>query len=816
MKLFKYAFLATLFLTAATACNDDNPWQFSDKEGGLAVHVKANPDVKDAIPTRATAFCPDTQLFGLKLTKNDGSSSESWNSLSEFPETKTTGSGDYTLEAFFGSPEDEGFNKPYYHGAEIINVRPGELTEASVTASLANSMVDVAYTDAFKNYFADFSTSLHSEGYGHHAIPADVQDALYIHPGKIAITVDFTKPNGQSATIQPAEFTAEPRHYYHLTLDVNNGQVGDAQLVIRFDDSIATEDVEIDLSDELLNVPAPEVTTTGFENGQVINQLENTPAAGNLKFTAYAPGGIRSAVLTVQSDSFTPSFGREVELVNADAATRQNLENAGIKVLGLFNNPDKLASVDIANFCGALPTGNHIVTLVVKDALTRVNEPVSCTISCEPLTLSFVKADPSPLGSTDGTVFVSYNGVNPMQNITVKGLDDNGIWVDCPITSASLATSKRGATRSDAFPASTYQLNLSVPNTTRDLKLAFYYKGKLMAQGTLLKEIPDYTLTSNDYATRTVLKVGGAADNVRQWLVRNMRFFAGGSEVPGANITRNADTGEISISGLKPSTQYHIYSTPRSGSDPEMSTDITLTTEANAQVENGAMESWAQLKHDKKTYFFVGADYYEWFANATTTQSYWATRNPMTTYYEGQSTLSYTVYSGTRPTDSGRSGKGADIMTIGWGQGNTFAGGASIIKHKTAGMLFMGDYSYDGSEHLVYGRPFTSRPTSLSFYYKYAPISGESFRAYAVIENRSNGTTTELARAELTSGTAVNEFTLANLPLQYSNTALKATHAYIVFISSTAASPQTSPSSYNGENVHLGSKLTVDDIVFNY
>lgn len=816
MKLTKYAYIAAVLLPALTACNDDNPWQNSDSEGGLAVHVKANADVKDALPTRAAALAPDVDQFGIKLTKNDGTFSESWKRVVEFPESKTVSSGEYTLAAFYGNSDDEGFNKPYYYGETQVYVRPGELTESTVTAQLANSMVDIKYTDAFRNYFADYSVSLHSEGYGHHAIPSEVTDPLYIHPGKVAVTVTFTKPNGQSATIQPAEFNAVGRHFYHLTLDVNNGQVGDAQLIIRFDDSLQTEDVEIDLSDELLSVAAPEVTPKGFTPGQNLDMLELTPAAGDLKFAAYAPGGITSAILTVESDTYTPPFGREVELANADAATQMLLQEAGVKVLGLFRNPDKIASVDLAGLSGVLPVGNHKITLVVKDKLTRVNDPVTCSISCEPLELNFVSADSSPFGATEGTVTLAYNGTDPQNNITVLGLDDNGMWVSCPVKSIVAASGKRAATRAGAYPSKNYVTILDVPSTTRDLQVAFYYKGKKKSQGVIRKEMPDYTLTSNDFATRTVIRVGGQSGTMLESLVRNMRFFAGGKEVPSQNISRNTVTGEITVTGLTPGTQYHFQSTPSAGANPQMGAELTFTTEAAAQPENGDMELWAQLKHDKHTYIFVGADYYEWFANSGTTQSYWATRNPMTTYYEGQSTLSYTVYSGTRPVDAGYSGKAADIMTIGWGKGNTYAGGGSIIKHKTAGMLFMGDYSYDGSEHPVFGRPFTSRPTSLSFFYKYAPMKGEMFKAYVVIENRDGGKTTELARAELESGDAVSDFTQANLVLNYSNTRLKATHAYIVFISSTSDSPQTSPSKYNGESVHLGSKLTVDNITFNY
>ncbi|MBQ8772920.1 MAG: hypothetical protein IJZ17_00365, partial [Muribaculaceae bacterium] len=154
-----------------------------------------------------------------------------------------------------------------------------------------------------------------------------------------------------------------------------------------------------------------------------------------------------------------------------------------------------------------------------------------------------------------------------------------------------------------------------------------------------------------------------------------------------------------------------------------------------------------------------------------------------------------------------------------------------IIRKKSAGMLFMGDYTYtngsdkhyDGSEAFDYGRQFSSRPSVLTFQYKYAPIESEKFRAYIVIENRENGTTTELGRGELISGTSTSSFTKAEIPISYNVTNKKATHAYIVFISSTAVEPAVtnvkgSKNAFAGyaDSRYVGSVLTVDDIILEY
>lgn len=823
--------LCVALLTGLTACNDDNPWQYSEGEGGIIAKVTADANVRDAIPTRAQALAPDVSEFGLKLTKNDGTLSKEWNKVADFEEGQSFRSGTYTLEAYYGDIEEEGYNKPYYHGSAMINVRPGETTEAAVTAQLANTMVDVQYTDAFINYFSDYSTTLHSEGHGHHEIAKSVSDPLYLAPGEVTVTVAFTKQNGQSATIQPAQFKAEPRHFYHITLDVNNGQVGDAVLVVKFDDTVQTEDVEVDLSDELLNIPGPEVTPAGFTDGQNLVWLNGTQMTDAAKFNIFAPGKISSAVLTINSDTYNAPFGREIELANADDALQQQLAAAGIKAVGLFKNPNQMAYVDIAGLIGNLPEGNHSISLVVKDPLTRVSEPITLNVTSMPLEISLVSTQTAAFGSTTGNITVAYNGPDIAKNIKIKGLDDHGVWVDCPIVTAAAAAPRRAAaTRSDLFPTKNYNLTLKIPNTSRNLDIKLYLNGKEVAKGTINREMPDYSLSSNDFATRTIIKVSGQTGSMLSTVTSQLRLFAGGSEIPAQNVTRNPSTGEITVIGLKPGTEYHITSTLQAGANPLMGAEHYLTTEAAAQPENGAMENWYSQKAPHSQTFGFGADAIRWFANANGS-SYWATRNITTTSVNSGPTPNYVSFSGTYSVDHD-GGKAAQICTVGWGEGSTFVvvGNGGICKNSTAGMLFMGTHNYTGStdfdaalETFNYGQPFTSRPSSFSFDYTFASFNGESFKAYAVIENRNGGKVTELARGELTSATDVSNYTKATVNLKYSNTALKATHAYIVFISSTSPNPgeknvQGSKGAFEGyvDARRIGNVLTVDNIQFNY
>lgn len=820
MKLLHYGFLLVGAALGLAACSEDNPWMNSDGEGGILPLVNADSHVKDAIPTRATAMTPDVQEFGLKLTKADGQFTKTWDRLADFDEKQGFRSGEYTLEAFYGSIDEEGFEKPCYKGSAQVVVKPGEQTEVAVTATLANSMVSIDYTDAFKNYFADYQTSLHSEGYGYNELPKDCPDPMYVAPGKVQISVAFTKPNGQSATVQPAEFTAEARHHYHVTLDCNNGNVGDAQLIVTFDDTVDQEEVIVDLSDELLNMPEPEVTPQGFTDGQTLQLIEHSPADSPMKFTAYVPAGIQAATFTVNSDSYTPPFGREVDLASADGAVQSQLAAAGIKVLGLFKNPDKLATVDFSGLIEQLPAGTHTITLQMKDRLTRVNAPVSVTVVNAPLELSFLSAPVCPFGSTSATVNISYNGTDPRRDITVQGLNDDGVWVDCPVTSAAATNAKARKSRSDAFPSKAYALGVTVPVTTRDIQVRIYYKGVQKATGVIKR---GYAVEANAFARHAILTVKTNKESIAS-TVNSLRVYDGEKELGSGNITRDPANGTVTITNLKGSTRYHLYFTTASSGSSFTDADVAFTTEAEAQVENAGMENWYSEKvHSQKT-LGIGEDIYRWFPNAQGS-NYWGTRNATTTGQSTGTTCYYTSFSGTI-----NSGNAAEISTLGWGKGVTF-GGANDKPQVTAGMLFMGSHSYSGSETTFepsketfdYGRSFTSRPTSLSFDYKFTSHNSEAFKAYVVIENRAGGKTTRLAYGELVSNTNVSNFTNTTIRLNYSNLTLKATHAYIVFISSNAENPgvskhQGSKNAFKGnsDSKYIGNVLTVDNIKFNY
>ncbi len=285
------------------------------------------------------------------------------------------------------------------------------------------------------------------------------------------------------------------------------------------------------------------------------------------------------------------------------------------------------------------------------------------------------------------------------------------------------------------------------------------------------------------------------------------------------------------LSDLTPNTTYQV----RCKFKTHYSEPVSFTTESILQIPDAGLDNWQSVWAYKgsNALWIKSLDIYEQKPFAEGTTQYWFTRNALTTSQRDGQSMYYTSYSGTVPV-SGVSGQAAEISTIGWGNGNTFTNTMTgvVIKNKTAGMLFLGkgySYTLDGdtfsSENCDLGIDFNSRPSDITFQYKFAGIENESFKAYAVVENRESGTAIELGRAELESNAAKTSFTSATLNFTYdtNNLKLKPTHLTVVFLSSSSESPAVtnikgSNNAFEGysDSKYVGSVLTVDDIQLGY
>ncbi|MCM1164286.1 MAG: DUF4493 domain-containing protein [Muribaculaceae bacterium] len=829
--------LCALLLPLTTGCSEEST-QAGGDTGRLApgVDFKSEPLTArgDSGNSRATADKTVTvDDLSLRLLALDRDYTNTWTPISTFDSSQEFASGRYKVEAFYGSQEDEGYGKPYYYGSQEITVLTDRTTPVSINVTLANSIIKVVYTDAFRQYMAaGYSAQLHSAGGAYFDYDEANPEELYVRPGEVSLDLNITKPNGKSGQFEAARFTAKPRYRHTITVDVNGGEVGSAEsLKITFDETLDKEEVDIDISDDILSASAPTITPAGFTPGEEIEMVEGVTPADGLKMNIVARGKISTVTLTTASESLlSAGWPAEVDLANPDVAVKSKLMEMGLNTLGVWNRPDEMGVIDFTNAVAKIPFkegGNNLstFTVVVKDKNGKVCDPVSFSVNLQQLRLALTSGVISGAGQLNLTV--DYNGAD-ISKVEFKAVNSRNTLT--PLTVKSATQGADGlytvvVAQPDNDPVISPDDNITVRA----------YAGSLMSE--IIVKAPAMNIsapTINAFAKSayvpvnfTDAAVAAQSGNVELFISTDGLSYRKvqnpvAQSAPRSRAAEILKTVTYLIRGLEPSTNYWVLS--RLGS--EESVAATFTTEAATLLPNAGMENWySESVYTSKTAWVGETDIVRWFANANG-ESFWATRNALTTAQSSGTTCYYTSFSGTVPVN-GNSGKAAEISTLGYGEGSTYANSSGTIgenKHTAVGMLFIGNHSASGetSETIEYGKPFTSRPAGFSFKYKFAPINTESFKAYMVVENRNNGVV-ELGRGEIVSGTAQSNFTTATVNIDYKNKSLKATHIYIVFLSSTAESPAVkgvkgSKGTFNGfaDSKRVGSVLTVDDIELIY
>jgi hypothetical protein len=153
----------------------------------------------------------------------------------------------------------------------------------------------------------------------------------------------------------------------------------------------------------------------------------------------------------------------------------------------------------------------------------------------------------------------------------------------------------------------------------------------------------------------------------------------------------------------------------------------------------------------------------------------------------------------------GSSNTGYDSSNAGISSGTTYEG-----------EIWIGTSDSDGN-HATEGHAFASRPSRLTFYYKYAPTSGDKFFVDAWIKSADG---TVLATAQQTAGPAADTWTLHSLPFTYKVFDKKAASIYVRFSSCYGNGSVKDNNSFRlgDETVkaHAGSFFKIDDIELIY
>lgn len=270
------------------------------------------------------------------------------------------------------------------------------------------------------------------------------------------------------------------------------------------------------------------------------------------------------------------------------------------------------------------------------------------------------------------------------------------------------------------------------------------------------------------------------------------------------------------------------------------SNHVAVRLESPVQMPNSDMEEWHYTKVARSI-----NTYKPWSSGGN---SFWETNNSYTTRYVSNVGI---FNAGSNPYNCfpavsyvvGNAHKGnraVEIRSTPAGRGNTLPSNVLNL-NKVAGELFTGnvDVTMGGTaavpngDHYTIdetGRSFTVRPTALQFWYKYAPLNSDSFRARIVLLDAQKQ---KIVEKELTVSTSTSTWTQETVQLDYAdNTSYaKCAYIYVVFSSTVNAGPNMPYQEYydgyslweddrqvlkNDSRTWIGSILTIDDISLVY
>ena len=841
-KNFGILLFAGLLSLFASCNNESNSPTFG--KGSFNISLSTNTEVVPVLRSTAAAddAVPSVEDFQLTLTSEDGLFSQKWSSINSINPEDTYDVGNYVLKAEYGSLEEEGFIKPYYVGETAFTIRDHETTDVEVMCALGHVKFTLNYTEAFKKYFTDYEATVSSSNGRNIVITKRETRDAYLRPGNISLELQLTKSNGVSATFRPEIIKeAKAREHYIVTLDVSEN-VGEVFLNITFGEVEGSERITINVSDEAMTAPAPYIVLDGVEeDGNIEIQECAAPDNATLSATITARGGLKSCTLTTQSTHLQSlGFPTSVELTSLTADQVRLFETYGLEMRGFGENRDEMAIVNFATLTPSLlisedGSNQHTFTLIATDLNDKACDPVSFTITNTPLSLTMGDVADVMMGSMSMDIPVTFDGsdASKLQVMRMVGNTAQGV-----------------ATTIKSNEGNNYVLtaDFDVENKSQELFVTF---GGIKNTASQVVDIivPDYTLNfapADVWHNRATFTVK-ATDAAYQSVVEKYISFYINSGNKWEEFNPVTTGNGYSISGLAAGSTYQFNSSCLdNGSDLASNTAVSITTESQLALPNPNFDNWTQWFSETIN---KGGEYAIAFGNkqeeTTVTSSNpngWATVNSKTVPTSPKTKNTWYMVPSTLPT-TGINGNAVMMRNVAWDNngstppgeswGNVAFGNslekldAPSIAYRSAGKLFLGDYSYNHSNNSeVYneGISFVSRPTKLTGYYKYTAQGNDTHGvAIITVEHRaSNGEVITLATTTKALTPTAN-FTAFELPLNYTNTGYKATHLRVMFASSNYASNSQAYETqnivtvdYKSQAVSTGSELCVDNLSLIY
>ena len=248
-KFFTFASLVALMLSACSK-------EAAQSEQAGKGQVTINCNVETVVDTRANISCttPKAEDFALTIEGVGHTYIAEYNAIPMFNDGDNyLHLGDYVANIVAGDVNVEGYDKVAFVGSSEFSVSARKQTDVAIDATIANAIVKVEVTDAFKGYFTDYKLTL-TTALGNEFDVTKQQEPIFVAPTSFTISGTATKQPNQSGaegvvvTLPEKKVDAAARTFYTVKFDVE--QAGSALLTITLNDTLVeTYTIETELND---------------------------------------------------------------------------------------------------------------------------------------------------------------------------------------------------------------------------------------------------------------------------------------------------------------------------------------------------------------------------------------------------------------------------------------------------------------------------------------------------------------------------------------------------------------------------------------
>ena len=212
--------------------------------------LDGNMAITDAVKSTLSDFTVVPTPDDFTLCVKDATGGKIWEGkYPEWRESNILPAGNYVVSASYGSKDVEGRDCPCLEGSANFALNGGDQLTVPVTVSLANAIVRLSVTDAFRKYYPEYTVNITTGGGTLFSFNEQTQPySIFMDPFKFSLEGTLKSQGGVSSDIPAKEYASiQKATCYILTMDASN--VGGSVISISFNDEVDTVDLgEINLN----------------------------------------------------------------------------------------------------------------------------------------------------------------------------------------------------------------------------------------------------------------------------------------------------------------------------------------------------------------------------------------------------------------------------------------------------------------------------------------------------------------------------------------------------------------------------------------